>query len=788
MQRGLLPSANPTLWEAEGGDADDWAGQGGLSPLVAMEKLLPKLTEAAERFGSDDDGPIFGEAAKQAVRAVGLLTGKYHLIATNVPYLGRGNQDETLRAFCAREYPHAKADLATVFVERCLTFCAPGGSVALVTPQNWLFLGSYAKLRDNLLRTKTWNVVARLGAGAFETIGGEVVNVGLFVLTNAAPGAFFPAVGEVSTDVREVSTDVRKVSTDVGEVSTDVGKVSTDVGEVSTDAGDVSADAPPDKGNAPESFREPAETYRGYFCGLDASAVRTPREKEALLRTAPVRMVAQAAQLQNPDARISLDEGGGGTLLSAYANSVYGLRTADSNRFIHCFWEIPVIAEAWIPHLSTVTDTVDYHGREHVLFWENGKGALRNYANKGLASLQGGDAWGKFGILVTQMRHLPVTLYTGEKYDNNCTPIYPYNPAHLAAIWCFCASPEFNAAVRKIDQALKVMNQTLLKVPFDLERWQGVAREKYPDGLPAPHSADPTQWLFDGRPSSAGHPASAGGPAAGSDALQVAVARLVGYRWPRQTGAQIPGCHLLPDDGLGAWADAEGIVCLPPVAGQLGAEERLRGLLMAAFPFPGPADDGGGARRIERLLTDAGFGGKTIGEWLRDGFFTQHLRRFHNRPFVWHIWDGHKDGFSALVNYHGLTRAKLEKLTYTYLGDWINRQIEGVKNKVEGAESRLIEAKKLEAKLEAIVVGEPPYDIYVRWKPLAAQPCGWEPDVNDGVRVNIRPFVEAEVLRVKKPSIHWNKDRGTNPDGSDRVNDRHLTLAQKQAARDAATE
>ena len=33
--------------------------------------------------------------------------------------------------------------------------------------------------------------------------------------------------------------------------------------------------------------------------------------------------------------------------------------------------------------------------------------------------------------------------------------------------------------------------------------------------------------------------------------------------------------------------------------------------------------------------------------------------------------------------------------------------------------------------------GEPDYDIYVRWKPLHEQPMGWNPDLNDGVRLNI---------------------------------------------------
>ena len=37
----------------------------------------------------------------------------------------------------------------------------------MVTPQNWLFLTSYTKLRQSLLRERTWNAFARLGTNAF---------------------------------------------------------------------------------------------------------------------------------------------------------------------------------------------------------------------------------------------------------------------------------------------------------------------------------------------------------------------------------------------------------------------------------------------------------------------------------------------------------------------------------------------------------------------------------------------------------------------------------------------
>jgi hypothetical protein len=295
-------------------------------------------------------------------------------------------------------------------------------------------------------------------------------------------------------------------------------------------------------------------------------------------------------------------------------------------------------------------------------------------------------------------------------------------------------------------------NSTLVKVPFDLAHWQAIADAAAP--LPEPHSNDPTQWLF------RGHPVES------TDPLQVAIARLLGYHWPQQE-----------EDDLDSYADPDGIACLPAVAGEQPAAERLRALLAGAYGAAWSQAEG------ERLLAAAGDAGRGLDGWLRDGFFEQHCRLFHNRPFIWHIWDGHRDGgFSALVNYHKLDRRLLDKLIYTYLGTWIPNQRTARDNGVAGADARLVAALALQAKLEAIRDGEPPHDIYVRWKPPHQQPIGWEPDLNDGVRMNVRPFVTAGVLRARF-TINWNKDRGKNPDGSDRLNDLHYTRAEKQAAR-----
>jgi hypothetical protein len=87
-------------------------------------------------------------------------------------------------------------------------------------------------------------------------------------------------------------------------------------------------------------------------------------------------------------------------------------------------------------------------------------------------------------------------------------------------------------------------------------------------------------------------------------------------------------------------------------------------------------------------------------------------------------------------------------------------------------------------------------DRFVPWKPLSQRPIGWNPDINDGVRMSIRPFVEADILR-QKVKIKWEKDRGAESQrnraeyswfwsGStftgNRLNDVNPTREQKQRA------
>jgi len=680
-----------------------------------------------------------GIVAQGLAKAAELLSGQYTWVITNVPYLARGKQHDTLKDYCETYYPEGKNDLATVFLDRCLEFCVQGGTASIVLPQNWLFLTRYRKFREKLLQNDSWHLIARMGEGAFES--------------SAAAGAFVALITLSRGNAAGQSADLLHSG---------------------------------EQGN--------------WIRGVDVSEPRTPVEKAAGLLTNDVKSIPQGKQLENPDAAIILELTEANiSRLEDVAISMRGIVSGDTDKWIRKYWEI-LDLERFLFLQSTPESTGFGLGKEHVIDWiTQGKGMLRPGTTN--------QAYGRVGIAHGQMRELPASDYRGSLYDNNTATIVPNNPEHLGAIWCFSSSPFFNEEVRKIDQKVNVTNATLIKVPFDLDYWTKVAEKQYPNGLPEPYTNDPTQWIFHGHPCGSviwneDSKWTAHGELRVDDSvLQVAVARLLGYRWPAELD---PNMELAAEqrawvercEELAGFVDDDGIVCLPPVRGEKAADQRLEALLQAAY---GDA----WTTPLKNRLLDA-VGSKSLSLWLRDKFFEQHCKLFQHRPFIWHIWDGLKDGFSVLVNYHKLDKAGLERLIYTYLGDWIRTQQAGLANGEDGAQERLAAAEALKKELEAILEGEKPYDIFVRWKPLAEQPIGWNPDLNDGVRLNIRPFLYARDVSKKgagilrwAPNIKWTKDRGKDVESAPwyrlgleygegegaRINDHHLSLADKRAAR-----
>ncbi|MBD8606021.1 hypothetical protein IFT73_04075 [Aeromicrobium sp. CFBP 8757] len=481
---------------------------------------------------------------------------------------------------------------------------------------------------------------------------------------------------------------------------------------------------------------------------VDASGGSTPTEVASLLMDERLAEATADSQITNPDHRITLTSIERSALLSAVATSSQGVTTGDNPQFIRKMWEVQLPHPEFRPIQSSVSGTEPFAGRDQIIWWQEQGAVLM--ANP-QARIQGSASWGKRGVAVSQMGDLPVTLYTGEIFDMNTAIVVPNDRSDLPALWAYLSSAEYSQDVRGVDSKLNVTNATLVKVAFDRERWGGTADQAGP--LPNPYSPDPTQWLFKGDVNAATLP------------LQVAIGRLLGYMWPEQSA-----------DELDRFVDADGIAALQSLPNEPDLATRLRELLAVAY------GDKWSSTLERTLVTEAGGKNGRLEDWLRDTFFTQHVKVFDNRPFLWHIWDGRKDGFSAIVNYHRLNYKTLEKLTFTSLGAWIERQRHETAAGRAGADARLAAAETLQENLMLILDGAPPYDVYVRWKELHEQPIGWNSDLCDGVRLNIRPFVTAGILRTKV-NVHWKKDRGKNADGSERHNDLHPTLEERRDAR-----
>ena len=731
--------------------------------VVKWEELCGTIEQALSVHDQDESN----EAAVVAYglsRASVLLGKKYTLAMTNVPYLSKKKQSPTLSKYCHVNHSAAKSDLATVFLDRCLNLVDEGGTTVTVIPQNWLFMSSYRKFRERLLIRDTWNLLARLGPKGFTTPMWDL-NIQLLTVSRGKP------------------------------------------------------------------VLEEFEATNHRIIGLDVTDANTAEEKSERLSDATLVTINQQRQLDDPDKRIKFVDHGHGQVINELADCYQGLLTGDIQRFTRKAWESPFDI-AWVPFRRSCVNTDVYSDVSDVLFWQLGKGQLHHYAKETRDKLHdmhesGNRAWGKRGIAINRMANLRTTAYYGAHFDNNVAVVSPKKNDDILALLAFFQSDDFPDAVRALDQKLNVTNATLIKVSCDFAHWQKVASEKYPHGLPEPYSDDPTQWIFHG------HPASS------TDVLQVAVSRLLGYRWPTELDAEmdlatdarawVTQSSQLYDSSQNDTADNDGIVCIPAVGTEQPAEDRLLNLLNRAYEqgrvteqvFREKLADADENDPItidlwrrgwqpslpdnfvawQKSLMDAvGYKDKTLESWLRDKFFTQHLKRFKH-PFIWQIWDGLKDGFSALVNYHKLDTKTLETLIYTYLNTWINNQ----KNSSEdGHEERVAASESLKLKLEKILEGESPHDIFVRWKPLSEQPIGWNPDLNDGVRLNIRPWMTVGDVKKKgagvlrdKPNCKWTKDRGKDVESApwyhlgpeydgkegDRINDHHLTLKEKQEAR-----
>lgn len=154
---------------------------------------------------------------------------------------------------------------------------------------------------------------------------------------------------------------------------------------------------------------------------------------------------------------------------------------------------------------------------------------------------------------------------------------------------------------------------------------------------------------------------------------------------------------------------------------------------------------------------------ESIREWLENVYFAYHASLYKNLPIFWHI--SSKQGkspaaFAVLVHYHRFDKDRMAKVRGVYLREALGlfRREAAVASQAGRADDRLEwqakveEAEELDRRLQQVQEGfhQGAEDFRIRtpWKAESELPKGWDPDINDGVKVNIEPLQRAGVLRI----------------------------------------
>lgn len=215
-------------------------------------------------------------------------------------------------------------------------------------------------------------------------------------------------------------------------------------------------------------------------------------------------------------------------------------------------------------------------------------------------------------------------------------------------------------------------------------------------------------------------------------------------------------------------ADEDGIVPFQAVSGKAALMDRVYRALESLFPKHSISQvEVEIVNELKRKVK--GYRAvNSIREWLEDVYFQYHVSLYKNRPIFWHIASrqGKSPAFSAFVHYHRFDKNAMAVLRGTYLREAMaGFRREAAMASKEGREgdrvewqSKLEETTELDRKLQMVQEGhhegsergDRDYRILTPWKTSEDRAKGWDPDIDDGVKVNIEPLQKAGVLRIGK--------------------------------------
>ena len=119
-----------------------------------------KFDELYARFSKiEQENHLFSDEISEkllpVVQCAELLAKEYDVVVTNPPYMGSSGMNDRLSQYIKDNFPETKNDLFACFIERGNQMAIKHGYNCMVTMQSWMFLSSFEKMREKVLRTKS---------------------------------------------------------------------------------------------------------------------------------------------------------------------------------------------------------------------------------------------------------------------------------------------------------------------------------------------------------------------------------------------------------------------------------------------------------------------------------------------------------------------------------------------------------------------------------------------------------------------------------------------------------
>jgi predicted RNA methylase len=119
---------------------------------LTVAEIVDRIKEFVRKASEAQDmgSLLFGMDAEYAVQLVDILTEKYDVVLMNPPY---GAMPPRCKQYARQHYPRTHNDYYAAFIEQAVNLCKEGGYVGALTGRTFLFLKSFQKLREEILRS-----------------------------------------------------------------------------------------------------------------------------------------------------------------------------------------------------------------------------------------------------------------------------------------------------------------------------------------------------------------------------------------------------------------------------------------------------------------------------------------------------------------------------------------------------------------------------------------------------------------------------------------------------------